>query len=363
MGWTQRVGRGVLAALLAPRLVAQEPMEMGPIPTREMFPLYLPTLAYQPVDPTPVGQGRWRVALDTIRANTFEFSDVFKTQAPRDAQGRVTLTREFVLAHAADYAAVPVIFFFDEEISRTTLRVRYGLTANTDLWAELPFQSHGGGYLDNVIEGFHSLGFEQFGRDRIAKNRLTLVVMTRGNLDFYSDQTIRGKTQDSLLGVVHRFLESPTWSLSAQFTLKPPTTTTYDIYRSGWDHSLGLTGRWQPAPRHVFYFGGAYVGRPPGSTPYNQLAFGGMRNGWGAHGTWEYRRWPRFRPFLQLYAQSGYLQPQLYQKLDRGSLQHDLGFHWPVWKNATLTFRYLNNITHNENTADMGLGLSLTAAF
>ena len=43
---------------------------MGPISTREMFPLYLPTLAYQPVDPTPVGQGRWRVALDTIRANT-----------------------------------------------------------------------------------------------------------------------------------------------------------------------------------------------------------------------------------------------------------------------------------------------------
>ena len=59
----------------------------------------------------------------------------------------------------------------------------------------------------------------------------------------------------------------------------------------------------------------------------------------------------------------GYLPTQVYQKLDQYSLQHDLGFHWLLWKNTTLTFRYLNNITHNENTADMGLGLSVDARF
>lgn len=88
-----------------------------------------------------------------------------------------------------------------------------------------------------------------------------------------------------------------------------------------------------------------------------------MRDGWGAHATWEYRRWGTVRPFFQLYAQSGYLPPQPSQKLDRPSLQHDLGFHWQFRKDAVLTFRYLNNITHNENTADMGLGLSLTASY
>jgi hypothetical protein len=328
-----------------------------------MFPLYLATMAYQPVDPTPAGPGRWRFSLDHIRANTFEFSDILKDQAPRDAQGRVTITRDFVLSHASEYTSVPLVFFFDEEISRTTARLRYGISESTDVWAELPFQSHGGGFLDSVIEGFHSLGFEQFGRDRVARNQLTLVVMSHGVLDFYNDQGIRGKTQDPTVGVVQQLAKGRTWGLSVAASLKPPLTTSYGVYRGGWDYSLGLTGRWQPASRHMFYFGGAFIGRPPGSTAYNHLAFGDFRNGWGAHGTWEYRRWPRFRPFLQLYAQSGYLPTQPYQKLDRPSLQHDLGFHWPLGKKSTVTFRYLNNITHNENTADMGLGLSLDTRF
>lgn len=355
--------RALLAWMLAAGLAAQEPLEFGPFPTREMFPLFLPTLAYQPVDPTPLGQGRWRVSLDHIRANTFEFSDILKSDAPRDVHGRTTITREFVQAHAADYASVPLVFFFDEEIARTTLRLRYGLSAQTDLWAELPFQSSGGGFLDDLIEGFHNLGFKQFGRDQISKNQMTLLVMTHGELSFYSDRGLRGKAQDPTLGITHRLGGGPTWVLSASAALKPPLTATYDIYRSGWDFSLGLTGRWQPASRHVFYFGGAFIGRPLGSAAYNRLAFGGMRDGWGAHGTWEYRGWPRFRPFLQLYAQTGYLQKQPYQKLDRPSLQHDIGFHWPFGDRVTFTFRYLNNITHSENTADMGLGLSLDARF
>jgi hypothetical protein len=49
--------------------------------------------------------------------------------------------------------------------------------------------------------------------------------------------------------------------------------------------------------------------------------------------------------------------------LDRPSLQHYLGFHWQIKKDLVFTFRYLNNITHNENTADMGFELSLTASF
>jgi len=40
-----------------------EPMELGPPPTRELFPLFLISLAYQPVDPTPLGRGRWQVEL------------------------------------------------------------------------------------------------------------------------------------------------------------------------------------------------------------------------------------------------------------------------------------------------------------
>ena len=357
-----RCGLPILLCGLLP-LRGQETLELGPFPTREMFPLFLAPMAYQPVDPTPLGCGRWRVSLDHIRANVFEFSDVFKGQSNRDPAGRVTVTRDFVQAHAAEFRPIPLLFFLDEEIVRTSLRVRYGLSEKTDLWAELPFQSHTGGYLDGIIEGFHSLGFEQYGRDRVVRNQLTLMVMTHGELQFYNDQPIRGKTQDPTVGVIHRVVSGSTWNLSTYVALKPPLTSTYGIYRSGWDHTVGVTTRWQPSQCHVFYAGVGFIRRPGGNYAYNTVAFGSMGDGWGLHGTWEYRRWRHVRPFFQLYAQSGYLPKQPNLKFDRPSLQHDLGIHWQFRRNATFTFHYLNNITHNENTADMGLGLSLTTLF
>jgi len=67
-----------------------------------MFPLFLVSQAYQPVDPTPVGQGRWRLAMVDLRANTFEFSEVLKDRVPRDPSGRAVITRAYVEAHAAE---------------------------------------------------------------------------------------------------------------------------------------------------------------------------------------------------------------------------------------------------------------------
>jgi hypothetical protein len=208
-------------------LAAQEPMEMGPVPTREMFPLYLITQGYQPVDPTPLGSGRWRVDLERIQSNTFEFSGIFKTQPVQDIEGRVRVTREFVEAHAAEYRDLPLVFFFDEEITRTTLRVRHGIGEATDLWAEWPFQSHSGGRLDHLVEAFHSLGFEQYGRDLVVKDQLTLVVMERGELRFYSDHGIRGKPQDPVIGLTHRlFAHDSRWPSPSSLPSRAPMTCT-----------------------------------------------------------------------------------------------------------------------------------------
>lgn len=356
-------GRGLLATVLTCALGAQDVVEFGPAPTRDMFPLALSTLVYQPVDPVPVGLGRWQVSLEHVRSNTFEFSDILKTQAPRDVEGRVVLSRDFVLAHAAEYASIPLIFYFDEEVVRSTLRVRYGIGEETDLWGELPFQSHGGGYLDGVIEGFHSLGFEQYGRDRVVKNQVVLVVMAAGQLLFYNDETIRGKTQDPSIGLTRRLASGGTWTLSGHVSLKVPLTTTYAAYRSGWEQSYGLSGRWQPVPRHLFHFGGAFIHRPRGNAAYTAMTQGGLRDGLGAHLGWEYRRAVRLHPFFQLHFQTGLMRPQPYQKLDRSSLQHDLGFHWHFRPEAALSLHYVNNITHNENTADMALGIGLDMRF
>jgi len=254
---------------------------------------------------------------------------------------------------------VPLVFFFDEGISRVELQARVGLTDRTDLLVQLPIQSHYGGWLDRVIEGVHALGFRQFGRDLVAADQRTLVVMEHGVITFFNQERIRAKPQDPTVGVVHRLLEQGPWRLSLHASLKPPLTATYHVYRSGWDPTVALSGRWEPSPRHVLYGGAGFVARLQGSTAYDEAMDRGFRHGTGAHLGWEYRP-GRLRPFFQLVWQSGWLRPMPYQKLDRPSLQHDAGFHWQLRSDLVFTFRYLNNLTHNANTADMGVGLSLT---
>ena len=51
------------------------------------------------------------------------------------------------------------------------------------------------------------------------------------------------------------------------------------------------------------------------------------------------------------------------QKLDRPSLQHDLGVRWEFRPGSQVYIRYMNNITHNENTADMALAIGLSMRF
>ena len=357
--------RAACIALLAAGLglSGQEPAEPGPVPTREMFPLFLISMAYQPADPTPLGAGRWRIDLEHVQANTFEFSDVFKQQTPRDAQGRIRVTRDYVETHAAEYAHLPLVFFFDAEVARTSLRIRRGLTARSDVWIELPFASLGGGYLDAPIEGFHRIGFEQYGRDRVLMDQITFVVMEKGTLRFFSDRPIRGKTQDPVVGYLHRFLHTPAWTLSAALSVKPPLTRAYGTYQTGWDHTFALTGRWRPLAGHVFHFGAGYVRRPRGNAAFQDFPEGNFRDGLGAHLGWLGRKGSKLNPFFQLYWQSGYLHAQPLQKLDRPSLQHDLGFHWSIRPRTVFTFRNQNNITHNENTADMGIGFGLAQDF
>jgi hypothetical protein len=69
------------------------------------------------------------------------------------------------------------------------------------------------------------------------------------------------------------------------------------------------------------------------------------------------------QPFVQLYFLSGFSTPQPFAKLHDDSLQHDLGVHLHLSARSFLTFRYVNNITHHENTDDASFGLGLTTRF
>jgi hypothetical protein len=352
--------RALLALALGLSLQAQEGPhpEMGPLPTRNMFTLLQAPMTYQPVSPRPVGAGEWTVTLSHVQANVFEFSSLIKDRPPAWFQGRRGMDRASLEALAAEYPDAPFVFYFDEEIARTTLQVRRGLTDRTDVWLELPMERHGGGHLDSAIESFHkTFGFEQWGRTEVARNQAVVATIRHGRLDFVREGPQPTRMQDPLLGVVHQIHQGRGSGLSVTLTVKPPLVTTYGSYRAGWDVEGGLSGWWDLSPTQAIYAGTAYTHRGRGNAAYNGLAY---TSDLGAHLTWQGRRDKAIQPFVQLYFLSGFSTPQPFAKLHEGSLQHDIGLHVHVNRQTTLTFRYINNITHHENTDDASFGISLT---
>lgn len=350
--------RSLSLALVALPLAAQS-FDPGPMPTRELFPLELVPMVYQPVAPKPVGQGRWQVSFHSTRGNVFEFSDTIKNDPPPTLKGRLTLDRTYWDQYAAAHSDQAFAFWFDEEVLRHTVQIRYGLTPMTDLFVEGAWLSHTGGTLDETIEEFHQLtGFKQWGRDLVADNQLVVATMAKGKVTFYTQEPIRMKPQDPLVGLVHQFLSGDEGGLSFTAVAKPPLTTTYNAYKSGWDLQAGLTGWYDDGGHHTWYGGMAYTHRGKGSAAFEDV---GYTDEVGAHAGVRWMTASRIQPFLQVYYLSGFAKPRPGATFHRPAFEHDLGVHLWVTKDVALSLRYINNISHNENTMDMAFAVGLTA--
>jgi hypothetical protein len=347
-------------ALAAPlSAAAEEPWpDPGPPSSRDLFPLNLVPLTYRPVGAEPVGQGQWRISFQVTRSNTFEFSDLIKDRLENDTSGRITVTPEGMAQFAASLPNEPLIFFFDGEVQRTEVSFRYGLSKDTDLALTLGWQSIDGGFLDGLIEGIHKLGFEQGGREAIARDQLTFSILQQGQVVYFTQDPIRLHPVDPLLAVVHRFYEGSGLTLSFLGAMQIPTTRFGGVFRSNWDSSAGVVFQWQLSADQVVNGGGAYLRRNiKGGAGLNPFL---IKDQIAGHLGWEWRRWTRVRPFLILLYHDSLTSQGPGATLDKPSVIHDLGLHVRLGPRSALTFSYLNNITHNENTADMGLALRLT---
>ena len=329
----------------------------GPPATRDLFPLNLTPLTYRPIAAPTLGQGEWRYSLQATEANTFEFSDPIKDLLAKDTSGRIAIDAAEAQRLAQQFPREPLLFFFDGEVTRWDLSARYGLSDTTDLGFSLTWQGYGGGFLDQLIENFHKLGFEQTGRTAIVRNELTFTAIQNGKVVFFTQTPLEAKFEDPTIALIHRFYQTERWTFSWLGVVKIPLTRDFGLYESDWDSSAALEAQWRPSSRQAVDMGVAYVRRGlrnPGPDPFfikDQVA---------GHIGWEWLSSGRVRPFLVLVAQSGLTPPAHGDKLDKPSLIHDLGVHIRLGAATALTFSYINNITHNENTADMGFALRLS---
>jgi hypothetical protein len=259
---------------------------------------------------------------------------------------------------AQQHANQPMLFFFDGEVQRTELGLRVGLTDATDLELTLSWQGLSGGHLDPLIDDFHSLGFQQTGRSQFAENQLTMVVIEKGQVKFFTETPVKDRPVDPVLTLVHALSQTDTLSTSVLATVQIPTTRWAGSYRSNWDASLGLALKWEPASADLAVDAGtAYIRRS--KLLENPSPFF-LKDQAAAHAALELRNWDRVHPYFMLVFVTGLTGPEPGNKLNRPSLCHDLGVHVRTGPHSVFTFGYINNITHNENTADMEFCARLT---
>ncbi len=361
---TRRLAAVLVAlGLVGPCACAQEAWpDPGPSATRDLFPLNLLPLTYRPASAVPLRAGETRVAMQVIRANTFEFSDLIKDHLAHETGGRTPVTPAMVAALAAQTSSEPLLYYFDGEVQRTDIHIGRGVGRDLEVGLTLGWQSLDGGFLDGLIEGVHRLGFEQTGRGAIARNQLTLVVLQRGEVITFRQKPIRFQATDPVLSFVWRACARDGWSLSATGALQVPLVSFEGHIRTTWDFSTGLLVQSPVRDGWSLNGGVAYLrrGTQGGFRAANPFL---VKDQAAGHVGIQYEGWRRVRPYLVLLYHDGLLVGRTSAALDQPALNHDLGVHIRIARNAALTLGYINNITHNENTADMAFEVRVSAKF
>jgi hypothetical protein len=329
---------------------------MGPQSTRDMFPPQLSMLCYRPDSPTPLGKGGFQFGLTHYEGNTFEYSLSIRDHM-HSSLGRLWVDRSTAEHIAQIGSQLPLIYFIDEETLRSEIDLKYGLSDSLDIALQIPLQSRTSGFLDGLIEDVHRLGFEQYGRSDIAKNRITTFVVQKGQVTYYNEEGSWRKWENPTLSLSQLVFDQNRLRVSLSTHVQLPLTSN-EGHKARCEYSLQANARWELNSSNIFYFGFGHISRER-SAELNELNLETFNHGQGANIGWEYRDGSRIRPFAQLYYQSGYFKNDPNDSLNRYSILCDLGFHWQIYTKTVLTLSYINNLSHNQNTADMSLAFRI----
>jgi hypothetical protein len=144
----------LLGAAALPVLArGEEAARRGPLEVRDEWLLAQSRLTLPSTSPDPLGKGETRLRLHLDWGNDFGWSQDRAGESPKDRR-----------------------FLVDGEHRSLGIDLRHGLRDDLDLAFRLPIHWRGGGFLDDVIDGFHRavtrpLGLPDNDRGRFATNR------------------------------------------------------------------------------------------------------------------------------------------------------------------------------------------------
>lgn len=131
--------------------------------------------------------------------------------------------------------------YIDGETANARLGWRRGLSRRFELGLELPIVHHSGGFLDPLIDGFHStFGFDRADRDLVPNGELYYQYARDGKLLLNMNEGGTGIGDAQLLAGVQLWQADDRW-LAARLGVKAPTGDPDYLYGSGgWDSSAAL---------------------------------------------------------------------------------------------------------------------------
>lgn len=307
----------------------------GPLPIRDQFPPEMIALDLTPRSGGWLERGEWGLEIGLVHANSFEISPDFDSRAT-DFLGGV---------YQPDYT-----FIADGETTRAHVRIDFGVGSRVQLGLEVPVISHGGGFLDSLIDTTHeTFGLPGNDRDERPNDQIEFDFISGASRFQLGDGTT--ELGDLVVSAQVGLFSRDRSAISVVLEAKAPTGDEAGLAGSGaWDYGVSLVGSAASgSERHLCHWGlGWFALGEPQSLP---IDFDDKLSGYIGY---EYRPNERWSVVAQAQVESSALP-------DKPGARHGdpragiaVGFHrgGERWQ---MSAGFLENLTTNDNTLDLGV--------
>jgi len=254
----------------------------------------------------------------------------------------------------------------DGESYRTTLGLRYGVGNGFEAGLDLPYLVYSGGFLDQVVQGFHRVfGFSQGERDKNPENRL-LFQYSKDNVEqFRMDHANSGLGDIRLLAGMQLYHDQTAYPrvVALRTSLKLPTGDSAKFHGSGsTDFALWLTASedYQAGKGHLTLFGaggGLVTGRGDVLRGQQQhlVGFGTLGGGWSPY------QWLGLK--LQVNGHTSFYKNSALAEVDCGSVQSMLGATFALPGKFLLDFAVVDDLVFTVSSPDVTYNFMLRREF
>lgn len=330
-----------------------------PLPIRSQLPFKLLFL-----EPAPAAAGiepdrEARFSLHATYENTLVASDALVSEFERNGMaaynGRVTLP---ILTSTAAGQPSGTAYVLDGETLRTVLDARVGVGRRIELGIEVPFLSHGRGFMDGPIDSFH----DQFhlpdgGRTGFAHDQFRAGYVGDGQTIYLDEPPGGMRLGDIVVSATGLLVPDRARGLAvtASLSAKLPTGSWRDLTGSGsmdYGLALRLTRKWTRSTLHLGW-------------AMNHLGEWKLAPGLDLHrtrdlfGAYTFAAAPGFHLVGQAIRTSGPFPFRSGNDLGKVAMEVSAGFRYRLPRGFDLEWALIENLEPYYNTPDIGTYLGL----